>query len=537
MILKGNIRAGGQELANHLLNDRDNDRVELASVEGFASQDLRQAFGEAEAIATGTNCKKYLYSLSINPDKKLTRDQYAHAIDKIADKLGLSDQPRAVVFHVKNGREHCHVAWSRIDLEKMQAVHMPFDRQRLREVARVLVRDFGHDMPQHLGEDRGTDRHKDKFNEVTLAEKGQAERSGISPEERRGQITEAYNIADGATAFRHALTDAGYLLARGDKRGFVVVDSAGDVHSLTRQILGVTAKEIRANLKLDTVTDLPTVQEAKEILAVDARQIALEATQERPDTPDRVEVAQDALTALREAHDAEMKALKGNKADELKAIRDREREELDYATQAVKQAYKADWADLYKQQRAEKEGIAEQIATPAKRLRALLTGRAGDAFDFENRGTLAGAFNFLVKGQIDTAKMDKAHKEQRRELGDMQKLAERSEVREIKEEYAQRRKGAQREHADSVAFLKSSYADEISEAVKALERAREMSERDATDLSRGEVGERSGKARGFGKGFGRDRGFSSRGFGRGDRARDDEDEGRPLKPPGQSFTP
>ena len=34
-------------------------------------------------------------------------------IARTEQALGLADQPRAVVFHVKEGREHCHVVWSR----------------------------------------------------------------------------------------------------------------------------------------------------------------------------------------------------------------------------------------------------------------------------------------------------------------------------------------------------------------------------------------------------------------------------------------
>lgn len=535
MILKGNIRAGGQELANHLMNERDNDRVELASIDGFASQDLSQAFGEAEAIATGTNCKKYLYSLSINPDKELTREQYGHAIDKIADKLGLTEQPRAVVFHVKNGREHCHVAWSRIDTERMQAVHMAFDKQRLREVARELVLDFGHDMPKHLAEDRGADRFKDKFNDVTLAEKGQAERSGITPEQRRADVTKAYEMADSAGAFVHALQERGYILAQGDRRGQVVVDTVGDVHSLTRQIEGATAKEIRSKMDFDSLGDLPTVQEAKELHAVKAREEVLEATQERADSPDRVQEAQDALIAINASRKAELKALKGIKADELKTVREEQTEQLAYAQEAIKKAYRPEWADLFKRQREEVETVQALIATPSKRLGALLTGRAGDAFDFENRGTMAGAFNFIIKGEIDLSKMERTHKAERRELGDMQKVAERTEAREIKAEMGDRRAEAQREHNDTAAFLKAAYADEIAKAMEQLEHARKLSERDGIDLSRGEVAERKSKS--WGLSFGNEgRGQRGLSFDNG-RDKDDEDDERPFKPPGQSFTP
>ena len=545
MILKGNIRAGAYELANHLLNDRDNDKVELASLDGFVADDLHGALGETYAMSAGTNCTKYLYSLSINPGQELTRDEYAHAIDKISQKLGLADQPRAVVFHVKDGREHCHVAYSRIDSDTMQAVPMPFDRQRLREVARDLVRDFGHEMPKHLGEDRGVDRFKDQFNQPSLAEQGQEKRSGIPPEERREIISTAYEISDGATAFRHALEDQGYILARGDKtnnRGEftpVVIDPAGEVHGLRQQLVGVKAKEIRDTLDLDKIPDLPTVQQGKERIAEITRQNALEATQERPDSDDRLKIAQDALTALRVSHEAEMKALRGARTETLKAIREQESEEIAFARQAIKEAYRPEWADLYKQQRKQVEAIHAQFDSTGKRVKALLTGRA-DAFQFENRSTMANMFSFIVKGEVNLKKLEQEHKRERRELGDMQKLAERSELREIKEIAANKREDVQREHADHEAYLKLTYADEISEAVRNLERANDMTERDGRDATRGEKAFLDGRSfglsqRGFGLGNREGFGLDS-GFGFGDDGRDEDDE-RPLKPPGQSFTP
>ena len=67
MIPKGNQRAGGQQLATHLLNAYDNDRVEIADMRGAIAQDLHGAFAEWYAEAKATNCSKYLYSMSINP--------------------------------------------------------------------------------------------------------------------------------------------------------------------------------------------------------------------------------------------------------------------------------------------------------------------------------------------------------------------------------------------------------------------------------------------------------------------------------------
>lgn len=44
MILKGSQRAGGANLATHLMRTDDNEHVDLHEVRGFASNDLKEAF-------------------------------------------------------------------------------------------------------------------------------------------------------------------------------------------------------------------------------------------------------------------------------------------------------------------------------------------------------------------------------------------------------------------------------------------------------------------------------------------------------------
>jgi hypothetical protein len=53
MILKGNQRGGGRQLAVHLMNSFDNEVVEVADVRGTVARDLSGAFAEwaAEACA------------------------------------------------------------------------------------------------------------------------------------------------------------------------------------------------------------------------------------------------------------------------------------------------------------------------------------------------------------------------------------------------------------------------------------------------------------------------------------------------------
>lgn len=280
MILKGSQRGGGADLAIHLMNGFDNERIELAEVYGTVAGDLFGAFAEFEAVAQGTKAREYLYSLSISPPQPMTREQYYEAIETIEQGLGLDDQPRAVVFHVKHGREHCHVVWSRIDVENMRAIHLSFDHSRLMDLACSLCHRFGFELPQGLKDWEAGLRHDKEELEPTLAENAQEQATGITPEERRAEITAAYNQSDTARAFVSALEQKGYILARGDRRDYVIVDRFGNVHSLTRHIKDHKPRAIRAKLAALAGDTLPSVDEAKE-LAAQRRQAGQEREREQ----------------------------------------------------------------------------------------------------------------------------------------------------------------------------------------------------------------------------------------------------------------
>ncbi len=270
MILKGNQRGGGQQLAAHLQNSFDNERVEVADLRGSIAQDLSGAFNEWHSDASATRAKKYLYSLSLNPDqdqRHLTREEYFELLDRTERSLKLVGQPRAVVFHVKDGREHAHAVWSRIDTEKMKAVQISHDRLKLRTVAREFARDKGLELPDGMKPRKNPDR--DKFNnrakQQNLPERQQKERSGIDPADRKADIATCWRETGNAAAFVQALESKGYFLARGDQRPYVVVDLHGDVHSLSRQLKGVAkSKELEerlASLPLDKLPDIAGAQE------------------------------------------------------------------------------------------------------------------------------------------------------------------------------------------------------------------------------------------------------------------------------------
>lgn len=269
MIPKGNRRGGGQNLATHLLNAFNNERVEVAGLRGAVARDLHGAFAEWRALASATRCTKYLYSLSVNPDQAkydLTRDQYLDYITRAEKNLGLDGQPRAIVFHTKSGREHCHVVWSRINPDKIIAVLNSHDRNILRRVTQEFARDHGLELPPGMRKDRGKDRFKDRDKVENLKEQQQTERTGIGKAERRHEITQAWQRSDNGHAFVNGLEMKGYILARGERHGkpsYAVVDLYGQIHSLSRQLDGVTAKDMKARLSSHPLDRLPSIEDAK----------------------------------------------------------------------------------------------------------------------------------------------------------------------------------------------------------------------------------------------------------------------------------
>ena len=251
MVIKGGSISGAARFAAHLERTDTNEiRNEVIEMRDVAAADLRGALREMEAVASACpNCKKPLYQASINTQAKerMTDEQRMQAVDRLEKELGLTGQPRVVVVHEKNdGREHCHVVWSRIDLDKMRTISDSHNFRKHEIVARELEREFGHERVQgaHIERDGQprpprTPSHK---------EMQQGARTGVSPKQAREHLTALWQRADNGKAFAEALSQSGWILARGDRRDFVAIDQKGGTHSLSRRIEGATAKDVRTRL-------------------------------------------------------------------------------------------------------------------------------------------------------------------------------------------------------------------------------------------------------------------------------------------------
>jgi hypothetical protein len=265
VIIKGKSVGGGKRLATHLMRTDTNERAEVRELRGVAAEDLRGALLEMEAVASGSRTTKPFYHASINTraDERLTEEQRTHAIDRLEEKLGLTGQPRVVVVHEKEGREHCHIVWSRIDLDRMRAISDSYNYRKHEEVARDLEREFGHERVQGAHAERDGKERPDRT--PSHEEMLQSDRGAVSPDEAKALVTELWRRTDSGQAFRAALEERDWILARGDRRDFVVVDPHGGTHSLARRVEGAKAKDIRLRLTDVDPEGLPSVAEARAI--------------------------------------------------------------------------------------------------------------------------------------------------------------------------------------------------------------------------------------------------------------------------------
>lgn len=321
MIIKGSSRAGPKQLATHLQRADTNERVIVLELQS-GSADLASTFRDWQTIAEGTRGSKGLYHVNIDPDARytMTPAQWTRAVEVLEKELGLEGQPRAVVLHEKHGREHIHVVWARTDIDTMTLRSDSMNYAAHERASAALELEFGHEpVPgKHAKRDRERQPEFPKA-EVRHDEWQQAERAGISIEERRAQLAALHRASDNGLAFKAALEEAGYLLAKGDRRDFVIVDQTGDIHSLGRE-LKLKAAEVRAFMADLDRDQVPVAAEAvaQQRAADKERGQGAEPQPETPQpAPDKPALDAALSRALDERHAAELAKWHDRHAKEL----------------------------------------------------------------------------------------------------------------------------------------------------------------------------------------------------------------------------
>ena len=225
MVVKGNLHADGRKLAAYLITGKKGERAELVELRGFASSDIHAAFIDVHIqAAEATQCAKPFFHsyIRLPENEELFRGQWKHVADRIEKQLGFEGQGRAIAFHHQpGGNTHMHIAWSRIDLEQRRARDPGLYKNKLKEISRQLECELGL---TRISSERPAGR---KTRAPGRKEFEQARRLGTGIAGIREAIRACWDSADNGRSFMAALAAHGLVLARGERRDFVIVDHAG----------------------------------------------------------------------------------------------------------------------------------------------------------------------------------------------------------------------------------------------------------------------------------------------------------------------
>lgn len=463
MIIKGKSRAGPSQLARHLARADTNERVEVVEL-GWGGQSIHEAFRDWQVISEGTKGKLGLYHANIDPDAKyeMTAEQWTRAVDVLEEELGLQGQPRAVVLHEKNGREHIHVVWARTDMDTMMLRSDSMNYQAHERASLRLEQEFGHELVpgKHAKRDREIQPEFPNA-EVSHDEWQQRERGALDHRERKAQVTSLYEASDSGLLFKAALEDSGYVLARGDRRDFVLLDADAKVHSLGRQLPGVKAKDLRAFMVEIDPDSLPSVNDARAALREAARSQPLPDELHVDERRNVVPVESDAdrqrtevlRGAISERHAAALQEQELRHSREVTELQERQQAT---AAKAIEELAKEQARRVVSERPKEPGGferlwrtIRETVSEEARALR--LAEEARQATEREDRQD--DEIRLLVSGlgAAERLEIDALVERQGRERADLlneqardlkRRMEDDARARQIAREYEERRRNA-----------------------------------------------------------------------------------------------
>ena len=208
----------------------------------------------------------YSFSLAWHPEQNPQREEMVSAADSLMEKLGLADHQAVLVAHSDADHSHIHGIVNLVNPDNGKTAQVRMDHLAMSKWAQSYEEEHGKVYCQARKENNAERERlqklkKDKQQEQGLTgEFGKAaagekkkEVSGFvkhreQPVEKAPTVAELYERSDSGRAFKAALQEQGYTLAKGDRRGFVLVDQQGKISSLSRQLKGQRAKDIKARL-------------------------------------------------------------------------------------------------------------------------------------------------------------------------------------------------------------------------------------------------------------------------------------------------
>ena len=257
----------GGGLVRHLKNAAP-EESKVIGIENILGDpnDLSGVFAQMNRVAAGTKSRRpFLHFVtSLPPGEMLTDEQLLDIALEHVRGLGMDPDKHqvAVVRHAEKDHLHIHVVLGLTDLETGK-IHDPgLFAKKLKENNYALETRYGlsHNEPKEAKPGSVNKR-------FGRPHRLQQDRTGVDLLDVRAAVAGAWNGTRTAEEFRNALQEQGLELAQGDKRGYVIVDHTGNIHSAAKCVNDVKTKMLDA--RLSGIKDsLATVDDARDIAQV-----------------------------------------------------------------------------------------------------------------------------------------------------------------------------------------------------------------------------------------------------------------------------
>ena len=227
MIIEGGSRCDAAFFGEHLSDtDSSNETAESVYSEGVALGTPKEMLASFEARAAGSTVKNFFTHMAFNNkgDWPLNPAEEIQAYKMAAKKQGLEGQPFFVVRHIKpNGDQHFHTITLRIGADG-KAVNDDYrDQFRMAESSREIEKAFGLRRMENVIKRDPAAKQTKKWERYRGAATGYSvKRVARDLKDMRAKAGEKNGLD-----FVRSLESSRYVLARGDKSPFVIIDRAG----------------------------------------------------------------------------------------------------------------------------------------------------------------------------------------------------------------------------------------------------------------------------------------------------------------------
>ncbi|KAB2915558.1 MAG: relaxase/mobilization nuclease domain-containing protein [Bacteroidetes bacterium] len=202
---------------------------------------------QAGIPSTGRKSKAgevYSFSLAWHPEQNPDQKTMLQSALDTLNLLGLHEHEAVIIAHSDRPHPHAHVICNLVNPENGKTAVVSYDRLTLSQWAENVERNDGKILCEQrvINNQKRRERGAEGMKKLTLVKHRE------SRLDRAQEIQALYDQSDSSAAFKAALQDKGYTLAQGDQRGLVLVDEAGKIYSLSRQLKAQRAADMKARL-------------------------------------------------------------------------------------------------------------------------------------------------------------------------------------------------------------------------------------------------------------------------------------------------